>query len=567
MPDISDNANWFELDGGNIQGPPNGWPEGQMPSTVNDCARANMGALKRFWDRINPVSTVTPASGAYTLATSNTTYPTAYVEGERYSFKAAGASVGSDTFQVNTLGAKGIYKAASGGTFAAVAAGDIPANTHPQLVYVQSLNGGAGGFLLQNPFLPITQNGSGGISVPGNVSIGGSLTVSGSSTIPGYLPTSGGAVTGGLTVGAGLGVTGDVSATGKIIASEGGPNGHGYSFIGDGSYDTGMFSPSDGVLNFYTNNTLALSATGGTVTAPQAMLVGGTGIQYNGVGGSNHVGFTWNGSHILGFVDGTGVGAIATGSDLGNYVPVSGGSIAYLTVTSGNLTVQGHAVVISNNQYYYGQDTGGTGIGLIGMGNDNQIWIGPNGNHSISLNGVVYNQNDVHCGGWYYGGSGGPPILATGSGSGLYFTSDSNGIHMNIPNAYACTTTNCKNLAYASSGAGPTGDVLNGNDFANNLFAIWVDQISDARVKRGIADSDIDALDLLRRVPVRAFEYTDETRWPGWRVPIGLVAQELEDLVPEAVGQFNDLRAINLKALVPYLLRAVQQLADKLENK
>ena len=60
---------------------------------------------------------------------------------------------------------------------------------------------------------------------------------------------------------ANLSVNGVVTAN-CHLAAEGtsGFNGtFGYSFIGDGNYDTGMFSPSDGLLDFYTNSNLALA--------------------------------------------------------------------------------------------------------------------------------------------------------------------------------------------------------------------------------------------------------------------------------------------------------------------
>src|SRR5215472_18254977 len=116
MAELSDNSNWFETDASNNAPPPNGWPEGQMPSTVNDCARADRGALKRFWDRINPVEYIAPSGAAWTFNTSNTAYPTAYVAGEIYSFIAGGDAAGNDTFAVNALGAKPIYVATTSGT-------------------------------------------------------------------------------------------------------------------------------------------------------------------------------------------------------------------------------------------------------------------------------------------------------------------------------------------------------------------------------------------------------------------------------------------------------------------
>jgi hypothetical protein len=151
MPDVSDNTNWFELDSANITAPPNGWPEGQAPSTVNDCARSNMGALKRFWNRINGPNAIAPAAGVYTLATSNTSFPTAYVDGEVYKIRPGGPSVGGDQFKINALAAKPIWKVNAAGTGIAIAAGDMVTNQPALLAYNSAANGGSGAFFLINP--------------------------------------------------------------------------------------------------------------------------------------------------------------------------------------------------------------------------------------------------------------------------------------------------------------------------------------------------------------------------------------------------------------------------------
>ena len=55
--------------------------------------------------------------------------------------------------------------------------------------------------------------------------------------------------------------------TGGIFkAAEGGTGTTGYSFDGDGGFDTGMFSSADGYLQFYSNNTKVVEITGGNIT-------------------------------------------------------------------------------------------------------------------------------------------------------------------------------------------------------------------------------------------------------------------------------------------------------------
>src|SRR5580765_2418176 len=49
---MSEVSTWDPVDDNNTAAPPNGWPEGQSPATVNNCARAMMGAIRRFYDSV-----------------------------------------------------------------------------------------------------------------------------------------------------------------------------------------------------------------------------------------------------------------------------------------------------------------------------------------------------------------------------------------------------------------------------------------------------------------------------------------------------------------------------------
>src|SRR6185437_336663 len=85
MPDLSGSI-YSELDASNSEAAPNGMPEGMPPSGVNDAWRAGMGALKRFWGRIQGVYASTGSANAYVL--SPDVDLAAYVTGERYSFRS-----------------------------------------------------------------------------------------------------------------------------------------------------------------------------------------------------------------------------------------------------------------------------------------------------------------------------------------------------------------------------------------------------------------------------------------------------------------------------------------------
>lgn len=133
MSDLG-NANWSETDASNNATPPNGWPEGMNPSDVNNAARANMGALKRLYDRQNLVLTTGGTSTAYTL--TNAVAQAAYYAGERCSFIVNATCGAAPTLNIDSLGALQIRKF-SGGSFINLVAGDIVAN-QPLEVYYNS---------------------------------------------------------------------------------------------------------------------------------------------------------------------------------------------------------------------------------------------------------------------------------------------------------------------------------------------------------------------------------------------------------------------------------------------
>jgi hypothetical protein len=125
MSDLG-HANWNEADASNNAAPPNGLPIGANPSDVGKSTRANMGGIKRFWDRHNAVKTtdVAGTSTAYTLTYAQAA--TAYYSGEEFSFVVDKTCGAAPTLNINALGAYAFRKFV-GGAFINLAAGDIVA--------------------------------------------------------------------------------------------------------------------------------------------------------------------------------------------------------------------------------------------------------------------------------------------------------------------------------------------------------------------------------------------------------------------------------------------------------
>jgi hypothetical protein len=89
----------------------------------------------------------------------------------------------------------------------------------------------------------------------------------------------------------------------------------------------------------------------------------GVGISYNLGGGTNLMGFKWEGTpnKVHAYVDGTPVGTLATMGDLGAYLPTAGGTM------TGQLS-------IANNQSFQFNDNAGTGVRMV-VGSDNHFGI------------------------------------------------------------------------------------------------------------------------------------------------------------------------------------------------
>ena len=102
-------------------------------------------------------------------------------------------------------------------------------------------------------------------------------------------------------------------------------------------------------------------------------------------------------------------------------------------------------------------------------------------------------------------------------------------------------------------------------------YIFGISAFSDERLKTNIKDSKINALDTINQIKLREFDFKNDKY--GQHRDIGYVAQELKEVVPEcviAVPQdekitgYNELYQIEDKHLIPYIIKAIQEISDKL---
>ena len=126
------------------------WQEGQLPSTVNDSARAMMTRVAQLLKDIG--GTVTAGGTANAITVTSNSPIASYATGQIIGFKAAATNSAATTLNVNGIGAKAIRKNTQT-VDAALSGGEIISGGIYTCVYDTALNAGAGGWLLTQPSL------------------------------------------------------------------------------------------------------------------------------------------------------------------------------------------------------------------------------------------------------------------------------------------------------------------------------------------------------------------------------------------------------------------------------
>jgi hypothetical protein len=97
-----------------------------------------------------------------------------------------------------------------------------------------------------------------------------------------------------------------------------------------------------------------------------------------------------------------------------------------------------------------------------------------------------------------------------------------------------------------------------GGLYANTSGDIYLSGTSDARVKNSIADTEVNAIELIQKLRVRDFFYNNRS---ALSKTTGFIAQEVLEVLPEMViyDRDKDLYMVAREFLVPYLTKAVQE--------
>ncbi|CAI3513984.1 tail fiber domain-containing protein [Enterococcus cecorum] len=131
-----------------------------------------------------------------------------------------------------------------------------------------------------------------------------------------------------------------------------------------------------------------------------------------------------------------------------------------------------------------------------------------------------------------------------------------------IPQTSMDNNTGIKQMVVAKPNE--SGSYMEIRNRANKAWGITVWQ-SDQRLKNNIKPSILDSLDKINQLAVRQFNWRSD----GKHEDFGLIAQEVEQILPNAVFKVGDYYQIKDSGLIPVLIGAVQKLSNKvnlLEN-
>ena len=104
------------------------------------------------------------------------------------------------------------------------------------------------------------------------------------------------------------------------------------------------------------------------------------------------------------------------------------------------------------------------------------------------------------------------------------------------------------------------------NQIGSGSVKYWIDKSSDRRLKENIAPTTINAIDTINKLDMVKFDFIKDKK----HEEVGLIAQEVEDIIPQAISRDPESEDsylhIDYTAFVPYLIKAIQELNQKLEE-
>ena len=91
-----------------------------------------------------------------------------------------------------------------------------------------------------------------------------------------------------------------------------------------------------------------------------------------------------------------------------------------------------------------------------------------------------------------------------------------------------------------------------------------INSSSDIRMKTNIADTDVNAIDILNKVEMKSFDWRTDNKHED----IGIIAQQLQEVLPDLVYEDELTTKLSIQPIkfIPYLIKAIQELSAKIDK-
>ena len=104
------------------------------------------------------------------------------------------------------------------------------------------------------------------------------------------------------------------------------------------------------------------------------------------------------------------------------------------------------------------------------------------------------------------------------------------------------------------------------NQVGDGSVKYHIDKASDKRLKENILPTKIKAMDIINKLDMVEFDFIENHK----HEEVGLIAQEVEKIIPQAISRNpdneDDFLHIDYNTFVPYLIKAIQELNQKIER-
>jgi phage minor structural protein, N-terminal domain protein len=104
------------------------------------------------------------------------------------------------------------------------------------------------------------------------------------------------------------------------------------------------------------------------------------------------------------------------------------------------------------------------------------------------------------------------------------------------------------------------------NQVGDGSVKYHIDRASDKRLKENILPTRIKAMDIINKLDMVEFDFIENHK----HEEVGLIAQEVEKIIPQAISRNpdneDDFLHIDYNTFVPYLIKAIQELNQKIEG-